>query len=290
VRRESGKSKGVVFTDAFSAASVFVVFVVFSILLLFSYASADNQSVLLRYDPPVGKVLNYKASSSIQMTVYGMEMFINQSMELEMSFPDTTSEEGRVVDVKVNKLSGSVMRGENTMDYEPPLKLEGKKITLIVSPKGEVVKVIPHGYIQGMKSLDDLKNVFSEFFPALPDSSIQVGSEWSESREEKSESESGTVTYKYKLKKVENYKGLPVVVLEGKVKMEGKQQTPKGAIEGEGKGKIKAKLATEGCYIAEYKYQLDMKGNLVGGTGGDEKSREIITSVYFRCKLKGKKK
>jgi len=264
----------------------------FCCFLLLSLVStpiyADNESVLLRYDPPVGKVLEYRSSSSVQLTVYGMETFINQSMEFEMSFPDTTSDEGRIVDITINKVSGSVMRGERTMDYEPPLKLEGKKVTVLVSPRGEVLKVTPQGYIAGMKSLDQLKTVFEDLFPALPDSTLQVGSKWNDRREEKSESETSTMDMEYKLKKIEDYKGIKVAVVEGKIKMTGMQQSPKGTIEGSGKGKLKAKLAVDGGYMTECKYHLDIKGTLVGGAGGDEKSKEMLMSIYFRCKLKKK--
>lgn len=254
--------------------------------------AAESKVVTLRFNPPAGKVLNYESSSTNQMDFYGMTMTQNESFKVRVEFPDTTTEEGRIVRFNFVEVRGSIMRGEKFIDWKPPIKLEGKTVRAVVSSNGKVLKILPVGYIPGLKRPSDLKNILDTWFIELPDTTVSKGFKWTanlgepESKNGKSQGKNGKATYE--IKKFEKDKGVEVAVIQGKIEGSIDQDGAGGHMSAEIKGKVKAKVALNGGYVVYNKIEVDVKGKMVrtDPQTGEEISKDVVSSEYYECKLK----
>ncbi|MCK4235475.1 MAG: hypothetical protein KAX38_00050 [Candidatus Krumholzibacteria bacterium] len=262
-------------------------------ILTSSLPGEERKEAGLSFAMPADRVLKYKISSQIEQNFFGIDMSINQSLEVEVSLDKKTEEGNYKILLAFKKTKASRIMDDEIMDWEPPLKLEGKTIYAIVSPAGEVVEVDPGGFIPGMKKIADLKRVVDPWFIDLPDTLVKVGVSWTKEIIEKGDGGEGEEPgvkgeIVYTFKKIDKKKGIEVAVIEAKIKVNIHNVTPAGVMDAEGKGKGKAYVAIEGGYVVEGKTTVDIKGKMVKRdplTGG-EKETDMAMSQYLEIKLK----
>jgi len=261
--------------------------IVFTLILVFFLSIppslwAGDEKVLLRFDPPAGRVLKYHASIRRQFDRGTMTMY----MDYEMSFPDTVCDGGRLVTIKFTKFKGNIEYNDQMMDMDTEIKLEGREINVVVSPKGKIVKIVPKGYIPGLKDPEGLKDLIglNSFFPSLPDSEVGVGFSWKDKDVEKTDEGEASELIEYKFKKVYEKKGFKLAEVHGKVTSEGVFKVQRYRMEGKGEGKVKNKIILDGCYLAKCNSTLDLKGVVTGTDAGGE-PKDFFITFYFECKL-----
>jgi len=280
VKLEGYKLSKIGFTNGL--ATVVVAFVLVFFLSTPSYLWAGDEKVLLRFDPPAGKTLKYHASMRYQFDSGTMTMY----MDYEMFFPDTVCDEGRLVTIKFIKFKGNMEYGDQMVDMDTGIMLEGREIDVVVSPNGKVVKIVPKGYIPGLMDPEGLKGLIGlgNFFPSLPDSEVSVGFSWRDEDVVKMEESGNSESVEYELKKIYEKKGFKLAEIQGKVMSEGVFTIKKATLEGRGKGKVKNKVILDGCYLAKCNSTLDLKGVVTGKDGGGE-PKDFFITIYFECKL-----
>ena len=280
VKLKSFKLSKIGFANGFAPGVVALILVFF--LSTPSSLWAGDEKVLLRFNPPVGKTLKYHASVRNQFDRGTMTMY----MDYEMSFPDTVCDGGRLVTIKFTKFRGNMEYGDQMVDMDTGIMLEGREIDVVVSPKGKIVKIVPKGYIPGLMNPEGLKGLIGldNFFPSLPDSEVSVGFSWKDEDVVKMEESETSESFEYELKKVYEKKGFKLAEIQGKEMSEGVFKIQKATLEGEGKGKVKNKVILDGCYLAKCNSTLDFKGVVTGmGAGGEPK--EVFITYSFECRL-----
>ena len=256
-------------------------------------AAAEEESVLLTFGFPEGKVFNYKASRLDEMVAGGMEVTVSHSMMVEVSLKAAMENGLSKIALSFSDEDASLLRDGELEDYDPEIELEGKTIYAFVNSKGEVDKAEAASNIPGLSTADELRELVEDWFVRLPGEEVSVGQEWRIDFEKMGMSQEGEEPEvqgytDFKLKKIEEKDGLLIAEIEGKTRMKINKAMFRGTLVAEGKGEVKTKIAVEGGYIIECKRKLDVKGKTVGEdpiTGKESESKTAITQ-YFECKLK----
>ena len=256
-------------------------------------AAAEEESVLLSFGFPEGKVFNYKASRLDEMVAGGMEVTVSHSMMVEVSLKAAMENGLSKIALSFSDEDASLLRDGELEDYDPEIELEGKTIYAFVNSKGEVDKAEAASNIPGLSTADELRELVEDWFVRLPGEEVSVGQEWRIDFEKMGMSQEGEEPEvqgytDFKLKKIEEKDGLLIAEIEGKTRMKINKAMFRGTLVAEGKGEVKTKIAVEGGYIIECKRKLDVKGKTVGEdpiTGKESESKTAITQ-YFECKLK----
>lgn len=260
---------------------------------LVSGLAADEETVHLSFALPEGKVLMYESSMMEEMVSSGMEITVSHSIMVEMSLSEMMEDGNFKVALSFSDEDASLFRDGELEDYEPDIKLENKTVYAFVNSKNEVTKTEAASYIPGLSSEDELREMIEDWFVRLPDADIVVGTQWRTEilkmgiSQEGEEPEVKGYT-DFKLKKIEEKKGILIAEIEGKTRININKAMYRGTLVAKGKGEIKAKIALEGGYIIECKRKMDVKGKTKGKdpiTGKESESEAAITQ-YFECKLK----
>jgi hypothetical protein len=250
----------------------------------------EKKTVRLSFAPVDTIVHHYKAMSQLDQNYGGTDVRMNQTFDVDMVFMKKTEEGDYKIRLKFNKVTSSVLQGTQLVEWEPPLKLEGGFIEASISPRDEVVAVVPGGAIQSVRNTDQLKDAIDPWFIDLPDTTVAVGGTWTKEvvKGKKDEGEpdvEGVATYT--LKKIEKKGDIEVATIEGKVKLKLNQPTGAGILVADGDGTIKASLAVAGCYIVECKQTMEIRGNTIVKDPLTDKETKNETAVtqYMECKL-----
>jgi hypothetical protein len=255
--------------------------------------AAEEETILLTFALPEGKVLNYKASRLDEMVSYGMEVTVSHSMMVEVSLNAVMEDGLSKISLSFGDEDASLLRDGELEDYDPEIKLEGKTIYAFVDSKGEVSKAEAASNIPGLSAADELRELVEDWFVRLPGEKVTVGQEWRIDFEKMGMSQEGEEPEvkgytDFKLKKVQEKNGIMIAEIEGKTRMKINKTMYQGTLVAEGKGEVKTKIAIDGGYVIECKRKMDVKGKTVGKdpiTGKESESKTAITQ-YFECKLK----
>lgn len=259
------------------------------VVSLLTAAAGGEKEVKLTFDMPEGRFLHYKSSSSVEQEFFGTSMTMNQSAETEMAMVKKTQEGNYKLSIKFNNIRSGMVRGDDLMDWEPPIKLEGKTVNVVVSPEGEIVGVEAGAYIPGLKKKDDLKDIVKGWFVKLPDSTVGVGYKWREEivkKDEKAEDKPPEIEgwADYTFKKISKKAGIEVAEIEVELKFTVNRDVPGGTFSGEGRGKRKACVALDGGYIVESSNSIDIEGKTLLASSDQEIN--TLISQSFETKLK----
>lgn len=254
--------------------------------------AAEEETVHLSFALPEGKAFSYKASMQEEMASSGMEITFSHSMMVDVSLNSMTDDGHFKVALSFSDENASRFRDGEIEDYDLDIKLEGKTVYAFVNSKGQVTKAEAASYIPGLSSEDELREMIEDWFLRLPDADIVVGTQWRTEIMKMGISQEGEAPEidgytDFKLKKIEEKKGLLIAEIEGKTRININKAMFSGTLVAKGKGEIKAKIALEGGYIIECKRKMDVKGKTTGKdpiTGKKSESETAITQ-YFECKM-----
>lgn len=254
--------------------------------------AAEEKKVRLSFALPEGEVLVYKTSRMEEMITGGMDITVSHSLNVAISRDTVTEADGFRVELSFSGEEASLLRDDQLEDYEPDVKLEGKKAYAIINAKGEVKRADAASHIQGLSSEEQLREMIEDWFVKLPDAEVAVGGTWRVdilrtglSQEGEEPEVKGYI--EFKLKKVEEKNGRLIAEIEGKKYVNINIGSHYGRLIAEGKGDIKTKIAVDGGYVLECKRKMDVKGKTVGQDPitGKESERKTAITEYFECEL-----
>jgi hypothetical protein len=270
--------------------AVFLAVVLAMVCIAGQSSGKDEQKVKLSFAFPQGKVLKYKASNQTEVNYSGVDMAMSMSVHVEASCDSMTEDGSSVMDYAFSDFKSSLVRGDEIMDWEFPVKLDGKTVILTLNRKSEIVDTKPRSHIPGIKSNEELRELLEDFFVELPDSEVTTGTSWSEDvveagKEGEPPKLKGRVDYT--LKKIEKKKGIEAALVEWKIEAVTYGTTASGRVEGKLKGKGKAHVALEGGYVIDLKLEIEDKKKIYEEDvlTGKEKEMEAAETHYFEIKL-----
>lgn len=267
------------------------IFVLAAVLAESAFVAAqEKNSRKLCFELPDSLVLHYKIFSQMNQNFSGMDVTFNQTAQVDVCKAGMDDEGNNKVEIAFKKITSSLVANNQLSQWEPPIKLEGKKIRAIVSRTGSVIKVEPIGNIPGVGKPDDLMDVVEPGFISFPDSSLGVGGTWTmdivEEKEKGREPERlGKAVFQ--LKKIEKRGNLEVALIEGKITCKLNTDTDGGRLVGEEKSSLKALVAADAGYIVEIKRSSEIKGEVIlkDELTGKEKRNEMVLSSTYEAKL-----
>ncbi len=276
-----------------SARSSTTRFCVMCVLLSLAIAAAtatataeDKKSCRLCFQLPDSAVLHYKIFSQADQNFHGVDASMNQTAEVDLIMSGKDEQGNTKADIKFKKITSSLVSGGELMDWEPPVKLEGKTLRAFVSRKGVVVDVEALQSIQGIGGERDMRNIVEPWFVRLPDSTLTPGGTWSVNilegkREDGPPEREGTAVYTFK--KIEKKNNIEVAAIEGKITANLNRESPVGMLVGKEKSEVKAYLAIGAGYIVEIKRTTEIKGDVIARdelTNKEKKTETILYSTY----------
>lgn len=252
--------------------------------------AGEERTVKLAFAAPEGMKAFYKATSQIERNYSGIDFVMNTSSEIETSYGAKNEDGNYEVVMEFKKFKSGIIRDDEIMDWDPPVKFEGKTVHLVITPKGKIESVSAGSHIPGLKNNDQLKQIIDPYFMELPDSQVTVGGEWKkEILKEGSEGEPPKVkgSVDYKLKKIETKKGIEVACIEWKSEAEIYGKTGTGYMEGKVKARGKAFVALDGGYVVELKWDLENKMKIFeeDPLTGKVKESGSAEAHYYEIKL-----
>ncbi|UCF06424.1 MAG: hypothetical protein JSV33_05165 [bacterium] len=250
----------------------------------------DEQKVKLSFAFPQVEILKYKASNQTDVVYSGVDMIMSMSVEVEASCDSMTEDGNSMVNLAFSNIKSSLVRDDEIMDWEFPIKLDGKTVLLTINRKGEIVDTRTGSHIPGVSSNEELGELLEDFFVELPDSEVTVGTSWGEDIFEKGkEGEPPKMKgrVEYKLKKIEKKKGIETALIEWKVEAVTYVRTANARVESEFEGNGKANVALEGGYVIDLKWQVDDKKKIFeeDPLTGQEREMEAAETHYYEMKL-----
>jgi hypothetical protein len=253
--------------------------------------AGDNKEATLSFAMPENTTLTYKATLTNERNFMGMDIMYTQSADVDVSLGERLESGSSKVVFIFKKLKASQMVDGELEATDPQIDLDGKTVRADVAPTGEVSNVEAGSYIPGMQSIKQLEQIISYWFVYLPDTLVAVGDTWTQEHIEPGKKEGDPPLFEgaveFKLKKIEEKKGMLVAEIEGKGRGAIKQSTGFGMLDATVKIELKAKVAVDGGYTIESKLQYDTKGKLrqQDSPTAEVKESDVADTRYFECKL-----
>ena len=249
-------------------------------------AAQDKKVCQLCFAPPDSAVFHYKIFTQDDQSFHGMSATLNQTSEVELTSVGKTEGGDTQIDIHFKKITSSLVSNNQLMEWEPPVKLEGKTVRAIVSRKGKVVDARALGTIPGLGGASDLLEIVEPWFVRLPDTTFAVGDTWTReilegAKEGQKPDREGKAVYT--LKKLEKKGGVDVAVIEAKIQATLNRETPVGMLAGTEKTELKASVAIGSGHIVEIKRVVEIKGDVIMRdeiTNKETKRETAVISTY----------
>ncbi|RJR28513.1 MAG: hypothetical protein C4574_04735 [Candidatus Latescibacterota bacterium] len=254
--------------------------------IAFAAFGQDKRECQLCFAPPDSAVFHYKIFSQDDQSFRGGSATLNQTAEIDLKMSGRDEDGNTITDIKFGKLTSSLVSNNQLMEWEPPVKLEGRTIRAFVSRKGKIVDVKALGNIPGIGGSRELLEIVEPWFVRLPDSSFAVGDTWTREilegvKEGQEPDRAGRAVYT--LKKLEKKGGIEVAVIEAKINAKLNRETPVGILVGTEKTDLKASVAIGSGHIVELKRVMEVKGDVIARdelTNKETKRETAIVSTY----------
>jgi hypothetical protein len=232
---------------------------------------------MLVFQPQKAPV-RYEISLQQESTFFGMEQVLNGRGVATVSPGEASSDGNANLIVELSNVEVTVKQGEELQELD--LGLNGKKVDVTVSPRGEVVSLKPTTPLEGMTE-DALKSLVRALFPYLPEGQVKEGATWVEKRVEPSDDKSIKEpeidgAFEYTLEEFGNKDGVDTAKVFGEGKVKIHKATPGGVFVGDAKGESEVHVGVKDGWIVHN--TADMT---VNGTVGDT---EITRVERFECK------
>ncbi|MCK4537804.1 MAG: hypothetical protein KAV42_03295 [Candidatus Krumholzibacteria bacterium] len=255
------------------------------ILMCGSVSADDDREVTIRFSLEEGTVLKYKGSTTTEMNWKGIAFSTVHGDEVEMSWMEQLEDGKQRVEIKYISCSDRrAMGGAAAMDFDAPVKPEGRAVKVVVGADGRPTEVA--GFILGIKGSEALKGYVNNWFFDLPEGPVKKGSTWTvnvpredEEKDEEKEFVSDVKgTIDLELKKFDKKNDIEVAVIKFKGKLNIHNESEQGVMDGEAKSDGEVMVALDGGYIVEYKNSSEMKGKLVSldELSGKESSSDVV--------------
>jgi len=258
-------------------------------LIAAAVPAAAQEEVLLRFDMPGDRVLEYKGSESTEMNFSGMDITLINGYEIEMSLEERLEGGKAMIALEYVKASSKMMRSGAFQEWDNPVKPEGRTVKVVVDSIGTVVEA--HGFIMGLKEGRQIEQFVDSWFFELPADPVGEGSKWSKDIDEKGNGEEEySVTGKagFELKKFEEKKGIRVAVIQGKGKLNIRSVTGQGVFEGESEIEMKFAVAVEGGFVVEGERSVETRGAMISENAytGEKTENDVARYESSKVELK----
>lgn len=212
----------------------------------------------------------------------GVEQLVNGKGTATVSPGEASSDGNSKFVVELTGIEVTLKQGEELQDLD--LGLEGKKVNVTVTPRGDVVAIEPTTPVDGMTK-GALKSLVKALFPYLPEGKVSEGDTWSEKRVEANEDKTIKEPaidgqFDYTLEEFANKNGIESAKIFGEGKVKINQATPGGVFVGNAEGQTEVHVGVKDGWIVHSKADMTVSGK-VGTT-------EIARVERFECKRAAK--
>jgi hypothetical protein len=227
---------------------------------------------------PTKTPVKYEISLQQEMTFMGVEQLVNGKGTALVSPGEASTDGNARFVVELSGIEVTLKQGEELQDLD--LGLEGKKVNVTVTPRGDVVSVEPTTPADGM-STGAIKSLVKTLFPYLPEGKVSEGATWTHKRLEANEDKTIKEPaidgqFDYTLEEFGNKDGVETAKILGEGKVKINQTTPGGVFVGEAEGQSELHVGVKDGWIVHNKADMTVSGK-VGTT-------EITRVERFECK------